>query len=173
MCAGSAGNWLFDHAVFSCDEKSLLFCGLLWPMHQACCPVLLSSQLCATAFGALLLLACINRPCPTGLVTSNNTAQYPNSSKYWRDNGDGTRGFTSELACVTQDGWGYASRLANQCPVGSYNPRDTYAPCTACPTGRTTAAVGAGATLADCGIAAGYGAVNGAVAQCPVGEYVL
>lgn len=36
------------------------------------------------------------------MVTSNNTSLYPNSSKWYGDNGDGTRGFFSERACVTQ-----------------------------------------------------------------------
>lgn len=128
---------------------------------------------------ALLLLCCccccllraVCRPCPTGLVTSNNTALYPNSSSWWRDDGAGRRGFISEAACVTPPGWGYSSRLANPCAVGFYNPRDTYAPCTACPIGRTTLEAGAGSTLADCGIAAGYGGYGGVVVQCPQGTY--
>jgi hypothetical protein len=110
------------------------------------------------------------RSCPSGLVASNSSSQYPNSAAWWVNNVDGTQGFTSERACVTPPGWGYSSRIANPCPIGSYNPRDTYGPCTACPDGRTTAAVGAGASLADCGIAQGYGFHDGAVTQCPLGE---
>lgn len=107
------------------------------------------------------------------MVASNDSALYPNSSSYWADNGDGTRGFTSERACVTQDGYGYSARIASPCAVGTYNPRDTYSSCSACPTGLTTSGVGAGRTIADCGLAAGYGFHSGAVTACPLGKEVV
>lgn len=91
----------------------------------------------------------------------------------WIDNGDGTRGFFNVKACVTQAGYGYNSRIAQPCAAGTYNRRDTYLPCTACPTGLTTAGVGVGVTLADCGMRAGYGFHNGAVTLCPVGGWLL
>ena len=130
----------------------------------ACCPPLSSSV------AACLLLLLLRRPCPSGMVASNDSALYPNSSSYWADNGDGTRGFTSERACVTQDGYGYSARIASPCPVGTYNPRDTYSSCSTCLTGLTTSGVGAGRTIADCGLAAGYGFHSGAVTACPLGK---
>lgn len=111
------------------------------------------------------------RPCPTGLVASNDSRQYPNSSAWWIDNGDGTRGFFNVKACVTQPGYGYNSRIAQPCAAGTYNRHDTYLPCTACPTGLTTAGVGVGITIANCGMKAGYGFHNGAITLCPVGTY--
>lgn len=90
-------------------------------------------------------------------------------SPRWIDNGDGTRGFFNVKACVTQPGYGYNSRIAQPCAAGTYNRHDTYLPCTACPTGLTTAGVGVGITIANCGMKAGYGFHNGAITLCPVG----
>lgn len=45
-------------------------------------------------------------------MTSRDSKTYPNSSSYFVRNPDGTGGFVSELACVTQAGWGYSSRVA-------------------------------------------------------------
>jgi hypothetical protein len=108
------------------------------------------------------------------MVASSDNATYPNSAKWWVDNGDGTRGFSSFKACVTQDGFGFNSsrRTAAPCVAGTYNARDTYRDCRQCPTGMTTSGVGAGKTIADCGLAAGYGFYNGAVTKCPLGECV-
>lgn len=77
----------------------------------------LSFLLVATA--ALLLLS---RPCPSGMVTSNNTSLYPNSSKWYAANGDGTRGFFSERACVTQASAVGIFSVPHQCWVNTQLP---------------------------------------------------
>lgn len=120
------------------------------------------------------MYSCYSRPCPTGMVASNNSGAYPTSASWWADNGDGTRGFYSVKACVTQPGYGYNSRVAAPCPVGSFNQKDNYGSCTRCPVvGTTTAGVGAGVTAADCGVAAGYGSDSGSIAPCAVGQLLM
>lgn len=114
------------------------------------------------------------KDCPTGMVTSTDTILYPNSSAYFYTNPeDGSAGFISALACVTEDGWGYNGRVAQQCDVGSYNSKDTRSTCTKCGYGLTTSAVGAGVTEADCGLAAGFGnnTATLAIAPCAIGTY--
>jgi hypothetical protein len=112
------------------------------------------------------------------MVTSTNTTTYPNSSSFFvTDVATSTSGFISALACVTKDGFGYNGRIAQQCDKGTYNTKDTRSTCTACDYGLTTPDVGAGVTVADCGLAPGFGYVNNtgtgnsAVAPCPVGFY--
>jgi hypothetical protein len=108
--------------------------------------------------------------CPDGLVTSSNSSSYPVSSSYFVDNGDGTGGFISPMACVTQPGFGVYGSRGLPCPKGTYNTQDNYNECMACAAPLTTAGVGAGVTAADCGAPAGYGYHSGAVGLCPVGE---
>jgi hypothetical protein len=105
------------------------------------------------------------------MVAVNNVTSYPTSSKYWVNNTDGTNGFISALACVTQDGYGYNGRIAQACAQGKYNNRDNYMDCKDCPYGMTTEDVGKGFTLDNCGVAAGFGWVNGKVDLCPIGTY--
>jgi hypothetical protein len=50
-------------------------------------------------------------------------------SRYHR-NADGSGGFVSNLACVTQAGWGYNGRNSYKCAKGTYNGKDTYSDCT-------------------------------------------
>ena len=109
------------------------------------------------------------KPCPLGMVTSTNTSTYPVSSSYYVDNGDGTGGFISPLACVTQPGYGVYGTRALPCPIGTYNSQDNYSNCTECDAPLITAGPGAGVTSADCGIPAGYGYHGGAVVLCPIG----
>jgi len=110
------------------------------------------------------------RPCPLGLVTSSNSTTYPVSSSYHVDNGDGSGGFISGLACVTQPGYGVYGTRGLPCPKGSYNRQDNYNNCTDCSPPLTTAGPGAGVTVADCGIPAAYGYHGGAVVLCPNGK---
>jgi hypothetical protein len=105
-----------------------------------------------------------------GLVTSSNSTSYPVSSSYYVNNGDGTGGFISPLACVTQPGFGVYGNRGLPCPKGTYNAQDNYNECTACPAPLTTPGLGAGVTVADCGAPAGHGYHSGAVGLCPVGE---
>lgn len=114
---------------------------------------------------------------------ARNETIYPNSTQYIIINDDGTWGFTSALACVTQQGWGYNGRIAQQCDRGTYNGNDTRSTCTTCGFGLTTEDVGKGYTEADCGIAAGYGyenitfnaaqnvTGNNSIVPCPIGKY--
>jgi hypothetical protein len=105
------------------------------------------------------------------MVAVSNATTYPTSAQYFTTNADGTRGFISALACVTQDGYGYNGRVAQKCAQGKYNNKDNYLDCKDCPYGMTTQDVGAGYTQADCGVAAGFGWVNGKVDLCPIGTY--
>lgn len=68
-------------------------------------------------------------------------------------------------------GYGYNGRVSQRCDQGTYNPGDTYGTCTPCPFGLTTSAVGAGVTVADCGVAGGFGNFSGTIAPCPIGTY--
>lgn len=68
-------------------------------------------DLCVCAFA--LLLCC----CESSL-----------SHRYHR-NADGTGGFVSNLACVTQAGWGYNGRNSYKCEKGTYNGKDTLGDC--------------------------------------------
>ena len=92
------------------------------------------------------------------MVTSKEAATYPKSASFYVDNGDGTGGFVNVKACVTQAGYGYSSRQAEPCAQGTYNDKDTWSTCTACPYGTTTAGPGLGVTAADCKLAPGFGA---------------
>lgn len=105
------------------------------------------------------------------MVTALNGANtsYPTSSAYWVQSGN-DKGFNDVRACVTQDGFGYNGRIAQACDKGFYNPKDTYSPCTACVYGLTTEGVGKGKTVADCGLAQGFGNYDGAYVPCPIGE---
>ena len=105
----------------------------------------------------------------TAIMSPNES--YPNSASFFVRNGD-AEGFTSELACVNIDGYGYDSRFSQPCRKGWYNAHDTRGLCTQCPYGLTTAGVGVGANSSDCGIAPGFGylATVGAVMPCPIGE---
>ena len=103
------------------------------------------------------------RDCPSGMQTS---VSLENSNNYHADNG-----FTNPKACVTKAGYGYNGRVANKCPVGSYNAAGNYGTCTQCPVGKTTVDNADNqVTVSDCGIAKGYGYYNGAIIPCPVGE---
>lgn len=61
--------------------------------------------------------------------------------------------------------------MSQRCDQGYYNPQDTYGICTACPYGTTTAGVGVGQTIADCGLAGGFGNYSGTIKPCPIGTY--
>lgn len=91
------------------------------------------------------------------MVAVYGNSSYPKSNSFFTNNTDGTFGFTNVLACVTQDGYGYNSRVSQMCEKGYYNARDTRSDCTACAYGLTTAGVGAGVTEGNCGIAPGFG----------------
>jgi hypothetical protein len=111
------------------------------------------------------------------MVTSTNATSFPNSSSFFVTNPDSTKGFISALACVTQDGYGYNGRIAQKCDKGTFNAQDTRSTCTACAYGLTTSDVGTGITVADCGLAPGFGYVNNtgtgnsSVSPCPIGFY--
>lgn len=68
-------------------------------------------------------------------------------------------------------GFGYNGRIAQPCDRGFWNLADSYGTCKACGYGLTTAAVGAGKTEADCGLAAGFGNNGGTVGPCPAGVF--
>lgn len=71
----------------------------------------------------------------------------------------------------TPTGYGYNGRVSQRCDLGTYNAPDTYGTCSPCPFGTTTSAVGAGVTILDCGLAAGFGNVSGTITPCPIGTY--
>lgn len=110
------------------------------------------------------------RTCPENMVTSSDAVNFPNSASFFVDHGNGTRGFTDPRACVTQAGYGYASRQSSPCPQGTYNAKDSLSTCTACPYGTSTAGPGAGTTTADCKLAPGFGGYNGERMPRPIGE---
>jgi hypothetical protein len=110
------------------------------------------------------------RDCPTGMETSKTATP---SSGFYTVSSSGS-GFTSPMACVTKQGFGYNGRVATQCPAGSYNAGGNYGTCTKCPVGRTTSTDPAKqATDADCYIAPGYGFHDSVIQPCPVGELCL
>jgi hypothetical protein len=114
------------------------------------------------------------RPCPQGMITSTDRIQYPNSSAWFvRSNTTSTEGFTSPLACVNQAGYGYNGRVSQPCNKGFWGAKDTYGTCVACGYGLTTSAVGAGKSVADCGVAAGFGYDGTTVQLCAMGECLL
>lgn len=100
-----------------------------------------------------------------------NNGTYNTSASFFTNNSDGTYGFTSVKACVTQDGYGYNGRVAQQCAKGTYNNKDNYNDCTPCIYGLTTSDVGAGVTDADCGMAPGFGLDGTVIRECPIGTY--
>jgi len=104
------------------------------------------------------------------MVTSNN-ASYPISRQYYINNGDGTEGYTSVLACVTIDGYGYNGRVAQPCDKGFWNSKDNYDACKACSYGLTTEGVGRGVALTSCGMGPGFGLVGTSIVPCPIGTY--
>jgi hypothetical protein len=107
------------------------------------------------------------------MVTSTDSAAYPNSARSYVDNGDGrTSGFVSKFACVNRPGYGFDGRWSFPCPLGKYNAGDNWSDCTICGFGLTTTAPGAGVTFANCGIGPGYGYHGSAVVDCPVGRFV-
>lgn len=55
-------------------------------------------------------------------------AANPLPHRYHR-NADGSGGFVSNLACVTQAGWGYNGRNSYKCEKGTYNGKDTLSDC--------------------------------------------
>jgi hypothetical protein len=94
----------------------------------------------------------------------------------YTQNPDGSGGFVSPGACVTQAGYGYDSRGSQKCDKGYYNDKDSYAKCKPCGYALTTRAPGAAATAADCGIEPGYGFgtthyFNRTLIKCPVGKF--
>lgn len=133
---------------------------------------MLTCTLCSASF-SLPAIPTSLQPCPTNMVARSDRATYPNSASYYVTNGDTplTGGFTDTRACVTQDGFGMSARGAQQCMQGFYNPKDTYSACAACDFGTTTAGVGRGFTQADCGIAKGFGLVDGKIQTCPIGGW--
>lgn len=74
------------------------------------------------------------------------------------------------LIVLAPTGYGYDGRVSQLCPKGTYNPGDNYATCTQCDYGLTTQAPGAGITVADCGLAPGFGQINGSAKPCPIGK---
>lgn len=125
---------------------------------------------CKVTTTAHAVAACVCRDCPTGQITSSNSARFPNSASYFVRNPDGSGGFVSVKACVNLPGYGYNGKISEQCPTGSYSAGDSNGACVSCPEGFTTAGPGVGVTEADCGVAAGYGNVNGTIRPCRIGE---
>lgn len=56
------------------------------------------------------------RNCPSGLQTSTSINS---SAAFWATDGAGKQGFTNQLACVTQAGFGYNGRVATKVRKGS------------------------------------------------------
>lgn len=80
------------------------------------------------------------------------------------------RFYTNPPSAVNQAGYGYNGRISQKCDQGTYNSADTYGICEKCPYGMTTLEPGAGVTINDCGIAAGFGNVGGVIKPCPIGK---
>lgn len=96
-----------------------------------------------------------------------NSATYSQSALYWTNSTDGSAyGFTSPLACVTINGYGYNSRVAQACEKGYYNALNNREDCKPCGYGLTTAGVGQGFVEGDCGIAPGFGYVGSTIREC-------
>lgn len=112
---------------------------------------------------------CAHRDCPSGQVTSANATQFPTSASYFVGDADGSGAFVSVKACVNQPGYGLNGLQSERCAPGSYNAGDTNSSCIQCPNGFTTAGPGAGVTASDCGVAAGFGSLNGTVQPCSIG----
>lgn len=91
---------------------------------------------------------------------------YSESYKYFSNSTFPDQGFTSAMACVTIDGYGYNSRVGQACEKGFYNQKNNRNDCTQCSYGLTTTAVGAGVYETDCGIAPGFGYEAGAIREC-------
>jgi hypothetical protein len=108
---------------------------------------------------------------PQGMHTNRSI---PASADHWASDG-GTppkQGFTDPRACVTMKGYGYTSRAAAKCPVGTYNPEGSMSPCKRCPLGRSTADdADQQGSEDDCKLAPGYGFHDNAIVPCPVGEW--
>lgn len=68
-------------------------------------------------------------------------------------------------------GFGYDGRVSQPCAADSYNVGDNYGLCTPCGFGKTTVGVGNGTSEAMCGVAPGFGTIDGAVRPCPKGTY--
>lgn len=115
------------------------------------------------------LAAAVRRDCPSGQTASTNATKFPTSASYFVRNADGSGGFVSARACVNQPGYGFNGRESERCPPGSFNAGDTYSNCNSCQYGFTTAGPGLGVAADDCGIAAGFGNVDGTVRPCPLG----
>lgn len=64
------------------------------------------------------------------------------------------------------------ARYSQPCRKGWYSAHDTRGLCTQCPYAHTTAGVGVGANISDCGIAPGFGwlAAVKAIVPCPIGK---
>lgn len=108
------------------------------------------------------------RSCPAGMQTSTSL---PNSAACYASHGNGTQGFTSPLACVTNAGYGYNGRAATKCPAGSYNAAGNYETCTQCPAGLSTPDDAAQqVSEANCVLGVGYGFHDNTTVACPVGE---
>lgn len=96
-----------------------------------------------------------------------NNATYSQSALYWTNATDGSAyGFTSPLACVTINGYGYNSRVAQACEKGYYNALNNREDCKPCGYGLTTAGVGLGFVEGDCGIAPGFGYDGSTIREC-------
>uniref|UniRef100_A0A383V609 Tyrosine-protein kinase ephrin type A/B receptor-like domain-containing protein n=1 Tax=Tetradesmus obliquus TaxID=3088 RepID=A0A383V609_TETOB len=107
-------------------------------------------------------------PCPAGMFTLDTldkrtigAAPAPANELY-----------TSESACLVEEGWGTTSTLPQKCPVGTYNAGKNREACMSCGTGWTT--VGDGKTsAAACVVQPGWrmDTSNGIPAPCDKGSY--
>lgn len=96
-----------------------------------------------------------------------NNATYSQSALYFTNSTDGSAyGFTSPMACVTINGYGYNSRVAQACEKGFYNALNNREDCKSCSYGLTTAGVGEGFVEGDCGIAPGFGYDGSTIREC-------
>jgi len=70
---------------------------------------------------------------------------------------------------VTRAGYGYDGRVANKCPVGSYNAAGNYNTCTKCDAGLSTPDdAEQQVSEANCALAVGYGFHDNTVVPCPM-----
>lgn len=81
-------------------------------------------------------------------------------------------GFTSELECKVDAGFGLTETAVEECQIGFYNPGQNRLPCTACAAGYTTLATQQDAET-DCVIKKGwfYDAGKALPAPCDKGTY--
>jgi hypothetical protein len=119
--------------------------------------------------GFVSVMACVTKPGVAHHTT--HTAAVSCSLELHPPDRQAEHNVTLCSACLhPTTGYGMTGRGAQKCDPGAYSPGNSYAPCQKCPFGYTTFGAGLGITAADCVTDLGYGLVNGAMGECPIGE---